>query len=910
MSFLEDHYLAITIDDVEIDLSRAKNKAKTAVNEVAIVQPAPFETLTLDQALVNELSTELGDLFPSGLSITIKDVSFAISDKPLGNSGSADGKVIAANFGLDIDFSELPLVGHMFPADLKFSVEDIQVLFSTAAISDSSTLSDRLPSDIAPFPKVISKGVNFIAKVNAGEDTITISSGSIQKLHAAATPNQNTASGGKQSQGNVNKKFGPVFIQSVGINFQNGDLNFVITGSIKLGPLTVTLDQLQIGSPLNEFSPKADLHGLAVDYKKNKVNIGGGLVKTTDAAGLTVYNGALAVDLTKFQLSAIGSYTDDHGDPSFFVFAQLNEPLGGPSFFFVTGLAFAFGLNRNLIKPKVQDVSTFPLIKAATGSIAPPKAGATSLIPAGMNTYLPPQLGEYFLGVGVKFTSFKVINSFALFIVKFGKELEFDLLGISSYIAPNPKDPKPVATVELEIVGSYKPSTGDLLIRGMLTPNSFVLSKECHLQGGFAIACWTDPSPYSGEFVFSFGGYGSHYTPQPYYPQGIPELGFLWQVNSNLSIKGGGYWTLTPHRIVAGGFLKAVYNLDWVRASFNMDAFFEIDWSPLHYEGEFSVEFSLEVHVDLLFISCWMGFTIGEALSIHGPEFGGTASISLYVCTVDIAFGAAPAPKPLLPWTTFRDSYTPCKLVPVSGDVPAHTTGMVKINLTSGLVKKEKNSAGEEVLVINAKDLCLSVSTFVPNTSYQLGSTAPAAKAANNNKNGFGPEFGIKPMGLDFPKDDVTGKPTSELVITTTYTSEGIPAPADDQFQLVEVEGNVPKAMWGIPGDTDDTTTVISALTGVDIQPAKPPKPGETAAVPKSELAWENMHRDNSFQWTTLPAFTQESPQPSVSTAFGESTTNQASILEALGYTAVPDDMDSALQTRLTNTNGFLVGSL
>ncbi len=892
MSFLDGKYFAITIGDVEIDLSRAEDPSDaTKYNEAAVVQPAPYESLVIDQALVNGLSTDVGALFPSGLSITIKDVSF---------SKTSAGKAIAANFGLDLDFSALPLVGHMFPADLKFSVEDIQILMYTGNETLDSTEIDALdallPTGIAPLPTVVTPGVNFSATLNAGTTTQVISSGSLSQL---GTPSQsgnsaNTASGGKSSQGNVNKKFGPVFIQSVGIDFTNGDLNFVVTGSIKMGPLTITLDGLSIGSPLNEFAPEASLHGLSVDYHNDTINIGGGLVHDT-VDGLIVYNGALTVDLTKFQMSALGSYADDHGNPSFFVFAQLNEPLGGPSFFFVTGLAFTFGYNRNLVAPQVQDVSTFPLIQAAAGNIAAPKAGATSLIPPGMNTYLPPQVGEYFVGIGVKFTSFKVINSFALFIVKFGKELEFDLLGLSSYIAPNPTDPKPVATVELEIVGSYKPAAGTLLIRGMLTPNSFVLSKQCHLHGGFAIACWTENSPHSGEFVFSFGGYGNHYTPQPYYPQNIPELGFLWQVDSNLSIKGGGYWTITPHRVVAGGFLKAVYNIGWVRASFNINAYFMIDWSPLHYEGHFQVEFSLDVHIDFLFVSCWLGFTVGEGLRIHGPEFGGVASISLYVCTVNIAFGSAPEPKPLLDWATFQSSFTPAKSDPTTGAI----LDMVKVNLISGLIKtaNDATAPGGKVEVVNPKDLSFSISTFIPNTTYQFESDSKI----------HCPDFGVAPMGVDLSSDTTTSPYNSALEITIEN--------GDGQFlvkippgQNAPVNQSVPRAMWGLTTDTSEGRMVL-AFNDLTIALAKPPTAGETIPIKREDLAWEIEQNSNgNFAWNTLIGFDKSSSQET--TISNTASNNQSAVLTALGL-AMPTNAISDLENRLAHTNSsVLVGSL
>ncbi|PWL31090.1 DUF6603 domain-containing protein [uncultured Roseivirga sp.] len=900
--FLATHYLAITIDGVEIDLSRAKDTTKpTTTNEVAVLQPAPNESLVLDQTTVKNFSTTLGNLFPTGLTIDVKDVSLAEYEKPKKGKGT---KVIAANFSVDVDVSKLPLVGHMFPKDLTFSVENIQALFSTAAISDSTALTGRLPNDIPAFPKVITKGANFAATLKVGDELVTISSGEVSTLEASAQHNKpNMATGGQHSQGNVNKKFGPVFIQSVDLQFVNGYLSFVITGSIKLGPLTVTLDQLEVGSKLTEFDPDYGLEGLSIDYKKNAINIGGGLVKTEytptgSDTPLTVYNGGLAVGLTKFQLSAIGSYANDHGNPSLFVFANLDEPLGGPAFFFVTGLAFAFGINRNLVKPQVQDVTNFPLITAALSSSNTTKNSAGQVVPTDMNTYLPPQVGEDFLGIGVHFTSFKVINSFALLLVKFGKELEFDLLGVSKYVAPNPKEKKPVAVVELEVVGSYKPSAGTLLVRGMLTPSSYVFSKECHLQGGFAIAFWTGSNPHSGDFVFSFGGYGNHYIPQSYYPQNIAELGFIWQINSNLSVKGGGYWTITPHRILAGGFLKATYNLDIVRASFDVNARFEIDWSPLHYEGHFSVEFSLEVLIDLLFVKAWLGFTVGEALSIHGPEFGGEASIGLGVCTVDIAFGASPAPKPLLSWDTFQAHYSPAKLNTTTKEVE----GMVQLKLASGLVKTVKNTTDDDIEVINPKDLELTAGSFIPNSGYQL----------NSNTISTGENFGIKPMGVNIPTIPA-GKTKIPNGYAAPYTLLNVSiTDSAGQFKIEEITEEVPRAIWDGKGDEVDSPddTLIKAVTGVTIKPAKPPTASETQAVDRSELAWNIDPRQSDFNWNKL---SESSLTPTTGTTASSDVTNadtkRTSVLEALGFTSEEIPSNIHLEHRLVKMSSILVGT-
>jgi hypothetical protein len=45
--------------------------------------------------------------------------------------------------------------------------------------------------------------------------------------------------------------------------------------------------------------------------------------------------------------------------------------LGGPSFFYVTGLAAGFGYNRALSMPTIDQVASFPLVEEVTGDRSP-----------------------------------------------------------------------------------------------------------------------------------------------------------------------------------------------------------------------------------------------------------------------------------------------------------------------------------------------------------------------------------------------------------------------------------------------------------------------------------------------------------------------------------------------------------
>ncbi len=58
--------------------------------------------------------------------------------------------------------------------------------------------------------------------------------------------------------------------------------------------------------------------------------------------------GAVVSIVNMFELSAIGGYTEADGQASLFIFASLVAPLGGPPWFFVTGVAGGFGYNRSL----------------------------------------------------------------------------------------------------------------------------------------------------------------------------------------------------------------------------------------------------------------------------------------------------------------------------------------------------------------------------------------------------------------------------------------------------------------------------------------------------------------------------------------------------------------------------------
>lgn len=797
-----------------------------------------------------------------------------------------------------LSLSGLPMVGKS--VGQKISASNIHLAYMSAGIASNviTTINERLSAaHIATIGSNQASGLSASAKLDF--DNIIPST----TLNTAATSKPNSTSQGasiasqsagatKGSSVKAGKSIGPMHLQSTSFGFNQGELDVKVNASVALGPLSISLDGLKVSNPLTEFDPSFGLQGLGINYQTSAITIGGAFLKATPTQANVSYeyNGSIDLKIENFQLDAFGSYaklTDD--SESFFIFALADYPLGGPTFCFVTGLAATFGYNRNLIAPPVTGVSTFPLVSAAAGTntLGNTQQDQSAAMLGQLDQYIPPQEGEYFGGLGVKFDSFKIIDSYALLIAKFGQELEFDLFALSTYKAPDPQDPSPVAVAELEILGRIIPSQGSVMVQGQLTPASFLLDKNCHLTGGFAVGFWAS-GPYEGDFVYSFGGYGSHYTPPTHYPQNVPAIGLNWQLGSDLSISGGMYWAITPQIIAAGGHLNASLNTSFFKAWFNLDAYFLIEWKPFHYQAGFTVDFGLSVRIDLLFTSVWLGFDISASLQIQGPPFGGTASISLAICTIHVDFGDDASQPVALQWSEFENSF-----------LPPTQNNRVNINLTSGLVKTVKDTKGNQVWLVNPKELSLQTNSFIPCSTYTLNYqktvkapakptniTIPATDAKGNAVTLTQP--GIKPMAL--ASSDVTSSHT----LTITGPDKAC------QLKAVAINTNSPKAIWGnTPAEADNTNNLVSnTLSGFTLQPASGPTPGISHSVSRQNLAWEMDTYTKAYQTPSLTGFsgTQNS---SVKQYIQNTNTARTAVLTALGMqNAIPDV--TQLQTDLS----------
>ncbi|HEU5271284.1 MAG TPA: DUF6603 domain-containing protein, partial [Jatrophihabitans sp.] len=502
---------------------------------------------------------------------------------------------------LNVKLSDIPVAGPQIPPSVDVGIQQLEVAYASANYpGDAVTALDNTLKTLGGQPlgyASLDAGLLFVANLQLGADVQTLtlplggSSSQQQQLTAdgrqpvsgaVVTPDgelvgapaaPQAAGDGAPTQGSgkwfdIGKTFGPLQIQRVGIEYANGTVIFALDANIAFGPLALSLQGLGVGSPLNAFSPVFSLTGLGMAYNNPPLEILGAMLRVPasqlDPGVQFQFDGMLVVKAEDFSLAAIGSYAQlTSGLPSLFVFGQLEAPLGGPPAFFVTGLMAGFGFNRTLAIPAQDEVASFPLLLLAT----PPPPGTTnpqdpSLILQVLEgskplngvtkAWITPKAGEYWLAAGLEFTSFELVSTKALLVAEFGQELNIALLGLSTLQLPLPAaGVETYAYVEMMIKVVVQPLQGFFAATAILSKNSYVLTPDCHLTGGFAFYLWFGDNPNAGQFVVTLGGYHPAFQVPSYFPQ-VPRLGFNWAVSDVVSIKGNAYFALTSSCAMAG----------------------------------------------------------------------------------------------------------------------------------------------------------------------------------------------------------------------------------------------------------------------------------------------------------------------------------------------------------------------
>lgn len=764
-------------------------------------------------------------------------------------------------FGLKIDkpisLSNLPLINKVLSPKETLEIKEFQVILSSVPLDPNKEADKKEISLInglieAGYPTIPQQGLTgniaLAAQFNFGGFIIPLSistppkqNGKLQALPAGSGTVTGNSTGNtatpvpKPTQAadgatwfNIQKSFGPVNFQQIGVKYEDGILWFLINASLTAAGLEISVVGLGVGSPLSSFKPTFNIQGLGINFSNEAVTISGSFIKMPVKDPITLeFAGTASIQLKTFGISAVGAYAQFSGQTSMFVFANVNGPFGGPPFFFVTGFCGGFGYNSRLRIPGQNEVYQFPFVNSLSNpNELGPNASPTDVlqkIMGGDKPWVSPSAGDIWLAAGIQFTTFQLVNSTALLIAEFGNKFLLALIGISKARFPMEGD-LVYAYIELQLEALFDPGEGEVSFTAVLSPNSFLLDKNCHLTGGFAMVFWFAPSKYAGDFVLTLGGYSPYYNRPLHYPE-EPRLGFNWAIDASISITGGVYFALTPAALMAGGSLDATYHTGNLKAWFNAHADIIIWYNPFHFIADIGVTVGASYKLDLGASTAVFTVELGADLTLWGPPTGGTVTIHWFVISFTVGFGednksidekqtwdvfskvlpAAGSVVKIVPVTGLMNGP-----VPTNGSTPLHTRNAVAANAA-------KDNGDDKPWIVRSDHFQFTTNSSVPLTELYIGNdTSPVKK---------GDALNIKPMQAT----GLTAKKT--LAIISKETGKNV---LDKSWGIEETTGNVPNALWGTGSNKELPTggdLIKNQLAGFNITVPPPQIGSSTGAI-------------------------------------------------------------------------------
>lgn len=607
----------------------------------------------------------------------------------------------------------------------------------------------------------------------------------------------------------VGKSLGPLHLARLGFAINGGHLAVKADASLSAAGVTLSADGLGFVLALpTESEPlrfeHVTLDGFGVDFRRDPLRFAGAFLNSDGE-----FAGAVTISAPTFDLHAVGAMSMIEHAPSMFLYGVLDYPLGGPGFFYVEGFAAGFGLHRKLRAPTLREVRDFPLVSDVLGTPRRPH-GRDAPVPAGavrapdigskletFHEWIQPRLGEYFFAAGIRFTSFKVIEGFALVIVRASEHFDVDLIGTATYeTPPRLADGVPaLAHVELDLLGYFGPDEGIVSIEARLNRNSYVFSGACKIRGGFAFVSWF-AGDNAGDFVLSVGGYAPGFDPG-HYPA-VDRVSIEYRVSSAVTLSGDCYLALTPSLVMAGFSAHARAHFGDLEVWFDLSVDFRIRWEPYHYDAHAHVAIGAKWHV--FRIDAWAD------LHVWGPEFSGRAHVDWAICSFNVTFGAAvrTGPSPI-GWDDFAKSFLP--LAP--GDA---TPDLLACRVVSGLSETVRTERGD-FWIVNPADLCVAVASVVP------------LVRVSGTKDGPAKGLGIAPMDKAGLRPDLRlslAHEGSDVVLSKVLTVE----PRIKRF---------PPALWSDTLTPPRDAPMVEAYGEVVLTP-KAAKAGEARRFPRRDL--------------------------------------------------------------------------
>jgi hypothetical protein len=180
----------------------------------------------------------------------------------------------------------------------------------------------------------------------------------------------------------------------------------------------------------------------------------------------------------------------------------------------------------------------------------------------------------YWLAFGFTISSFNIISATAVALVSFrdGGPI-FTIMGNLTCSMP-PDPPHPMARlfyVEIDLYAELNLVEDCFKVLAALAPSSFVYVPMARLHGGLALYSFFGRNPHAGDWVFTVGGYHRSFKKPEHYPI-VRRVGLDFNIDI-ISIRGEGYFAITPKAVMAGAMIRCELHIGpvfaWLDAAFD-----------------------------------------------------------------------------------------------------------------------------------------------------------------------------------------------------------------------------------------------------------------------------------------------------------------------------------------------------
>ncbi|MET0391606.1 MAG: DUF6603 domain-containing protein, partial [Chitinophagaceae bacterium] len=756
-------------------------------------------------------------------------------------TGANSNILFGMGAGVDFSLDNLPLVGEVMEKEKSFGLKQVLLTLSWGSFTEAQlqALNKTLPKPVMPTAAVLPGnhfGISTLMKLGDTEEYYSLipepaAPAPPPNPPVPAAPNYTPVPGsvsGKAKWIKVGKQIGPVDFQRIGIGYIDKRLVFLLDANLAVSLLSIQLKGLGLGFELKwpVKMPSFYIDGLGLSFKKDPIEISGLLVRVDPKAGEQFsFYGAARISTSKFSITGIGAYSKlVNNQISFFIYAMYNGPIGGPAFFFVTGIAAGFGYNRRIRVPAIDQVRDFPLVAMALNP-DPNKTLENIVTDLIDHDWIPSSPGDYWLAIGIRFSSFKLIDSFVLVTVQFGTRVEFALLGLS--VLKWPAIGTAIAYVELAILVRFGQGSDVIAVDAMITRNSYILDTNCRLTGGFAFYVWIS-GPHAGDFVITLGGYHPRFKVPAHYPR-VDRLALTWKLSSLVSIHGEMYYALTSTAIMAGGRWEVEYNLSFLRASLTLWADMIISWAPFFYEINAGIRVRIEARIRIAFVRIYFSLEMGAELHIWGPPFAGEVYVDWTIFSFTIPFGAGGrrVPPPL-DWKEFTSSFLPNKKQSAGAEPEP-----IETRVTGGVIRQYKNKTGKTITMVNPYELILTTETLIPVKEFRTKKDNTGFSAIGDQTLMETDEGNVFTTFSQRNKD--MGIKSMDIRILDSHLDTWVEKKAGDNSWKVQpmnvlcTAKGVADALWGpeknnIAGPPPEAKIIRGAMTGVQFHPNEPAK--------------------------------------------------------------------------------------